>query len=59
MPNLEPDIEKGSLSYTEDLLFVRFRKRALKLAFFHCACFKFTVLRIAVAPSHGALIREA
>jgi hypothetical protein len=28
------------------------------VSFFHCACFKFTVLRIAVAPSHGALIRE-
>ena len=25
---------------------------------FHCACFKFTALRIAIAPSHGALIRE-
>ena len=28
------------------------------VSFFQCACFKFTVLRIAVAPSHGALIRE-
>ena len=26
--------------------------------FFHCACFKFTALGIAIAPSHGALIRE-
>ena len=33
MPNLEPDIEKGSLSYPEDLLFVRSRKSALKLTF--------------------------
>ena len=33
MPNLEPGIEKGSLSYPEDLLFVRFRESALKLTF--------------------------
>ena len=33
MPNLEPDVEKGSLYYPEDLLFVRFRKSALKLTF--------------------------
>ena len=33
MPNLEPDIEKGSLSYPEDMLFVRSRKSALKLTF--------------------------
>ena len=33
MPNLEPDIEKRSLSYPEDLLFVRFRESALKLTF--------------------------
>ena len=33
MPNLEPDIEKESLYYPEDLLFVRSRKSALKLTF--------------------------
>ena len=33
MPNLEPDIEKESLYYPEDLLFVSSRKSALKLTF--------------------------
>ena len=33
MPDLEPDIEKGALSYPEDLLFVRYGKSASKLTF--------------------------
>ena len=55
MPNLEPDIEKGSLSYPEDLLFVRSRKSASKLTF---STISLRVSRDFPCPGNDSMCKE-